>query len=221
MIYGTSLEVPGMPGLRCAEPTHQPQQPKGPSNIDEMAVATKEPSTAAVAGNTLEEQTLSRKEKLASLRKRKAEADAAPPSAVPEDPAVSKKREFRFRNYDPTINGPKRHDPSLHAQETVEEKVKDLVANVTASDEIIRASELDLAKIQPKKPNWDLKRDLSKKLSKLEPMTQAAFATLIRRRMQAEGTALTDEGSAALVREMNTDRNPTDDQSDASSDGEN
>jgi hypothetical protein len=38
--------------------------------------------------------------------------------------------------------------------------------------------------------------------------------------MQAEGTALTDEGSAALVKEMNTDRNPLDDRSDASSDAE-
>jgi len=207
--------------LQCAENPRTNHVSQNISNSDDMTVATaKEPSTAAAAGNnTLEEQTISRKEKLASLRKRKAEAEAASPSAVPA--ALSTKREFRFRNYDPTIHGPKRHDPSLHAHDTVEEKVKDMVANVTASDEAIRASELDLAKIQPKKPNWDLKRDLSKKLAKLDPLTQAAFATLIRRRMQAEGTALTDEGSAALVKEMNTDRIPTDDQSDASSDGEN
>jgi hypothetical protein len=42
------------------------------------------------------------------------------------------------------------------------------------------------------------------------------------RRMQAEGTTLTDEGTAALVKEMNTDRNPVGEQSDDSmSDGEN
>ena len=34
--------------------------------------------------------------------------------------------------------------------------------------------------IAPKRPNWDLKRDLEKKLSKLERKTQEAIHTLIR-----------------------------------------
>ncbi|OAV95021.1 hypothetical protein PTTG_26782 [Puccinia triticina 1-1 BBBD Race 1] len=128
---------------------------------------------------------------------------------------VEKLRQLRQRM------GPKRHDPVEHSKETVEETVKDIMEKVKQNDEVIRSSELDLTKIQPKKPNWDLKRDLTKKLSKLEPMTQAAYATLIRRRMQAEGTTLTDEGTAALVKEMNTDRNPVAEQSDDSGEGEN
>ncbi|EGG12702.1 uncharacterized protein MELLADRAFT_30094, partial [Melampsora larici-populina 98AG31] len=89
-----------------------------------------------------------------------------------------RKLEFRFRNYDPTIQGPRRHDPS-NQTDTVEERVKDVMEQVRIEDEIRRSGELDLTKIQPKKPNWDLKRDLLKKMSKLEPVTQAAFATLI------------------------------------------
>jgi len=38
----------------------------------------------------------------------------------------------------------------------------------------------DLINIQPKKPNWDLKRDLERKLSKLKPKTDHAISTLIR-----------------------------------------
>ncbi|KAA1072350.1 hypothetical protein PGT21_033029 [Puccinia graminis f. sp. tritici] len=185
-------------------------------------------STDLTPTNSLIEQSISRKEKLNELRKRKLNTQAAEDQSnnnsngSQETNNKAKKREFKFRNYDPTIQGPKRHDPSEHSKETVEETVKDLMEKVKQNDEAIRSSELDLTKIQPKKPNWDLKRDLTKKLSKLEPITQAAFATLIRRRMQAEGTTLTDEGTAALVKEMNTDRNPVGEQSDDSmSDGEN
>lgn len=40
--------------------------------------------------------------------------------------------------------------------------------------------DLDLSDLAPKKPNWDLKRDLEKKLEELTPKTQAAMAELIR-----------------------------------------
>ena len=40
--------------------------------------------------------------------------------------------------------------------------------------------DLDLLDLAPKKPNWDLKRDLEKKLEELAPKTQAAMAELIR-----------------------------------------
>ncbi len=38
----------------------------------------------------------------------------------------------------------------------------------------------DLFNIAPKRPNWDLKRELDKKLSKLERKTQESMPTLIR-----------------------------------------
>ena len=41
--------------------------------------------------------------------------------------------------------------------------------------------EVDLASLAPRKPDWDLKRDVSKKLEKLEKRTQRAIAELIRK----------------------------------------
>ncbi|KAF7245739.1 Coiled-coil domain-containing protein 12 [Varanus komodoensis] len=38
----------------------------------------------------------------------------------------------------------------------------------------------DLANLAPRKPDWDLKRDVAKKLEKLEKRTQRAIAELIR-----------------------------------------
>jgi len=39
--------------------------------------------------------------------------------------------------------------------------------------------EVDLATLAPRKPDWDLKRDVSKRLEKLEKRTQRAIAELI------------------------------------------
>lgn len=56
---------------------------------------------------------------------------------------------------------------------------------------------MDLFKIQPKKPNWDLKRDLDKRLEKLRPKTAAAINTLIRQRLGAQkGNTNTTTASA-------------------------
>jgi len=39
----------------------------------------------------------------------------------------------------------------------------------------------DLLNLAPRKPDWDLKRDVAKKLEKLERRTQRAIAELIRK----------------------------------------
>jgi coiled-coil domain-containing protein 12 len=41
----------------------------------------------------------------------------------------------------------------------------------------------DLVNLAPRKPDWDLKRDVAKKLAKLEKRTQRAIAVLIRERL--------------------------------------
>jgi hypothetical protein len=46
----------------------------------------------------------------------------------------------------------------------VEKQVEGLTDEAIAADEAQRAQELDLTNIQPKKPNWDLKRDLERKV---------------------------------------------------------
>lgn len=44
--------------------------------------------------------------------------------------------------------------------------------------------DLDISSLAPRKPDWDLKRDVSKKLEKLERRTQKAIAELIWERLK-------------------------------------
>lgn len=60
--------------------------------------------------------------------------------------------------------------------------------------------ELDITNLAPRKPDWDLKRDVAKKLEKLERRTQKAIAELIRDRLKqrqdlAGAVTVSDEGS--------------------------
>lgn len=43
--------------------------------------------------------------------------------------------------------------------------------------------QLDVTALAPRKPDWDLKRDLGAKSAKLERQTQRAIAELIRQRL--------------------------------------
>lgn len=47
--------------------------------------------------------------------------------------------------------------------------------------------EIDIQNLAPRKPDWDLKRDVSKKMENLERKTQRAIAELIRERLQSNG----------------------------------
>lgn len=44
--------------------------------------------------------------------------------------------------------------------------------------------DIDITNLAPRKPDWDLKRDVSKKLDRLERRTQKAIAELIRERLK-------------------------------------
>lgn len=55
--------------------------------------------------------------------------------------------------------------------------------------------DLDISSLAPRKPDWDLKRDVAKKLEKLERRTQKAIAELIWERLK-EGN---EENLSAMV----------------------
>ena len=65
-------------------------------------------------------------------------------------------------------------------EDTVEKSVAGLAERIVAEDEERRAQELDVFNIAPKRANWDLKRDMEKKVARLERRTQEAIHTLIR-----------------------------------------
>ena len=46
--------------------------------------------------------------------------------------------------------------------------------------------ELDIVNLAPRKPDWDLKRDIAKKLEKLEKRTSRAIGEIIRERLKGQ-----------------------------------
>jgi coiled-coil domain-containing protein 12 len=97
------------------------------------------------------------------------------------------------RNYDAETKGAKlgfEAAPS-EGKETLEKKAAELALETKrqAEEEAKNEKPLDLFKLQPKKPNWDLKRDLDRKLDVLNTRTDNAIARLVRERIQAQQQA--------------------------------
>lgn len=105
------------------------------------------------------------------------------------------------RNYDPTTRGPKLGFESapIEDQETLEDRVQEIVdATAKQAEEDEKADKpIDLFKLQPKKPNWDLKRDLHRKLDVLNVRTENAIARLVRERIEAARKAPREKGKTS------------------------
>lgn len=71
-------------------------------------------------------------------------------------------------------------------EDTLEQDVDGMAEKIIAEDEQQRAEELNVFNIAPKRPNWDLKREMERKLAKLERKTQEAIHTLIRQRLSSQ-----------------------------------
>lgn len=147
--------------------------------------------------------------KLKSLKRKQPEDEIAPPESdriaspapqAAEDPGpeaqnqneeedVSRKY-LSGRNYDAETKGPKlgfEAPPMLGPDDqTLEEQAAELEAEVKrkAAEDAGDDRGIDLFKLQPKKPNWDLKRELDKKLEVLNVRTDNAIARLVRQRLQ-------------------------------------
>lgn len=97
------------------------------------------------------------------------------------------------RNYDAETRGAKLGFESAPSEgkETMEKKAAELAAETKrqAEEEEKADKPLDLFKLQPKKPNWDLKRDLDRKLEVLGVRTDNAIARLVRERISGQQKA--------------------------------
>ena len=91
------------------------------------------------------------------------------------------------RNYDPETKGPRLgfENAPHEGQDTLEMKAALLAEETRRQAEEDEKAEkpLDLFKLQPKKPNWDLKRDLDRKMEVLNVRTDNAIARLVRERI--------------------------------------
>ncbi|KAF3039222.1 hypothetical protein E8E12_008766 [Didymella heteroderae] len=96
------------------------------------------------------------------------------------------------RNFDPSTRNVKlgfESTPIADPTSTLEYKAQQLALQTKREQEQEKEGEpLDLFKLQPKKPNWDLKRDLEVKMREggLEVATQNAVARLVRERVERQ-----------------------------------
>lgn len=110
----------------------------------------------------------------------------APPTST-EDPTS---QYLSGRNYDPETRGPKLGFESAPnaEQETLEDRAAAIALETREKEERERREEkpIDLFTLQPKKPNWDLKRDVARKMEVLNARTENAIARLVKERIEGQ-----------------------------------
>ncbi|EGG20410.1 mRNA splicing factor [Cavenderia fasciculata] len=85
---------------------------------------------------------------------------------------------LKFRNYVP-------RDPTLLPYRIPKSKVPEIVEELMERLKVLETSGLDNSSLLPRKVNWDLKRDLEKKLNKLEKRTNVSVYQLIKQSILA------------------------------------
>lgn len=158
------------------------------------------------SNQALSAATQDRKARLAQLKslKRKqpdtyqeTDEEAPAPKSPKSAAAQAEKKETDIylsgRNYDAETQGPRlgfETAPS-EGKNTLERKAAELAAETKkqAEEDEKQDKPLDLFKLQPKKPNWDLKRDLDRKLELLNVRTDNAIARLARERIASQQEA--------------------------------
>ena len=115
--------------------------------------------------------------------------------ASPPPPAV---QYVSGRNFDPVTRGPKLgfEAPPNEDQETLEDRAVEIATETHRQAEQEEKDEkpIDLFRLQPKKPNWDLKRDVGRKMERLNLRTENAIARLVRERIEGARRKAQDSG---------------------------
>uniref|UniRef100_A0A672Z352 Coiled-coil domain containing 12 n=1 Tax=Sphaeramia orbicularis TaxID=375764 RepID=A0A672Z352_9TELE len=148
---------------------------------------------------SLQEQALKRKERLKALRDKQLHVkqdDGEPEKkkASLEETPEEKHRELKLRNYTP-------EDEELKGRQVPKAKPASELGSLIQLFSFFQ----DLANLAPRKPDWDLKRDVAKKLEKLERRTQRAIAELIRDRLKGSEEELAGAVGAAGVEAGDSD----------------
>ncbi|EWC45709.1 hypothetical protein DRE_05046 [Drechslerella stenobrocha 248] len=163
---------------------------------------------------SLEAQVGSRKDRLAKLRgmKRKQEGteamDFTTTNRSGDDSEIDASAAILSgRNYDVEAKAPRLgYDLAPSDQrDTLESQAASIAAEARNAirDEDKTDRVIDLLSIQPKKPNWDLKRDVDQRMTQLERLTNNAIAQVLRDRILQSQTAgaAGSENLAELVRQ--------------------
>ncbi|KAI9256929.1 mRNA splicing factor [Sporodiniella umbellata] len=149
----------------------------------------------------MDQEAQSRKERLAAIRKRKLESSTSQNSRL-----ETEEKDLKFRSYIPNdeqlkslVNIATPNDIG----DTVESETKHLTKEALAEHAEKEKEEVDLFNLAPKKPNWDLKRDVEKKLTKLDKKTQKAIYEIIRLRLEKDGNQNLAEAVAIAETQQN------------------
>ncbi|CAD6505088.1 BgTH12-00586 [Blumeria graminis f. sp. triticale] len=148
-------------------------------------------TTHTTLGSAAEERK-ARLAKLKSLKRKQPNDETSSEQPPPISGHDVSKLHLSGRNYDTETKGPKLgfdSRPDLASDKTLEQQAKIIEEEIRVkSQEGQEDSVVDLFKLQPKKPNWDLKRDLEKKLDILNVRTDNAIARLVHNRVKGAQT---------------------------------
>ena len=143
--------------------------------------------------------------KLAALKRKQPEpetpADLITENAEQTDAASEVTTKFLSgRNYAAETRGPKLgfEQGPQEGQVTVETQAAQIAEAIKEEQKEEDAEQpIDLFKLQPKKPNWDLRRDLDEKLKTLNVRTENAVARLVRQRIETAQRAAKERGAVS------------------------
>ncbi|BAT94862.1 coiled-coil domain-containing protein 12-like isoform X1 [Vigna umbellata] len=123
--------------------------------------------------DSIEQSVASRRERLLALRAAQ-ELSSAPEPKDNDDAEEEEdqQQEMKFRNYVP-------HDKNLQEGKLAPAVLPKFEDPVDVPPLEPQAQEDPFLNIAPKKPNWDLRRDVQKKFDKLEKRTQKALYQLM------------------------------------------
>jgi len=126
----------------------------------------------------LADEAKKRKERLRALKQKLMGAPAKDKEVRKIDAPLPKPM---FRSYNPTDE--KFQDASVPKAKPIdiETQIADTLEHAVVKPIV---EDVDLTSLAPRKPDWDLKRDVAPKLSKLERRTQRAIAELILDRLK-------------------------------------
>ncbi len=173
-------------------------------------------STSHTSLTSAADERKARLAKLASLKRKQPGSDTTVSQEAQHSPTISDDAptgvepaevsqiptHLSGRNYDPLLRGPRlgfEHSTTLlENAPTVESQSTAILTTTLASaadqEAELRAKEasgtggVDLFKLQPKKPNWDLKRELQERMRRwnVEGKTREAIARLVRERIETK-----------------------------------
>lgn len=141
--------------------------------------------------------------KLKSLKRKQPPTDSEDPNISYTEPTVSIPTQASLdstpepvtkyisgRNYDAESRGPKlgfENAPNADA-DTLEDRAAAIALETREKEEKSEREEkpIDLFQLQPRKPNWDLKRDVARKMEVLNARTENAIARLVRERVEGQ-----------------------------------